>query len=66
MDEAKNKIPVVSDLVQKKHDAKILEIEGKYISTSDYKNLRVTYLMQDKTKNLINVSNISDLVNNSD
>ena len=34
--EVKNKMPVVSNLVKKKHDAKILEIEKKYITTSDY------------------------------
>ena len=33
----KNKIPVVSDLVKKTYyDAKISEIEGRYINTSDY------------------------------
>ena len=35
--EVKNKIPVVSDLVKKTdYDTKILDIEGKYITTSFY------------------------------
>ena len=50
--EVKNKRPVASDLVKKTdYDTKILEIEGKYITTSDFIiNLRVTYLMQRQNK----------------
>ena len=33
----KNKIPAVSDLIKKTdYETKILEIDGKYITTSDY------------------------------
>ena len=33
----KNKIPAVSDLIEKTdYETKILEIDGKYITTSDY------------------------------
>ena len=33
----KSKVPVASDLAKKTdYDTKILEIEGKYITTSDY------------------------------
>ena len=45
VNEFKNKILVLSNLVKKTdYDAKILEIEGKYITTLI--NLQVTYLMQ--------------------
>ena len=45
VNEFKNKILVLSNLVKKTdYDAKILEIEGKYITTVI--NLQVTYLMQ--------------------
>ena len=37
INEVQNKIPAVSDLVNKTHyDAKMSEIQGKYITTSDY------------------------------
>ena len=43
----KNKISVVSDLVKKTdYDAKIFEIEEKYITTSGYNKFTRKYLRQ--------------------
>ena len=51
----KNKISVVSDLVKTTdYDDKILEIEGKYITTSHYKFTSNILNAQTKQKELVN------------
>ena len=66
--EVDNKIHDLSGLVKKKvYDAKILEIERKYFTTSDYNTfmsgMRVAEI---KHKELVNRSDISNLVKKSD
>ena len=63
----KNKIPNVSDLVKKTdYDAKISEIEVKYITTSDYNKFTSDILdAKIKQKELVNKSDISNLLKNS-
>ena len=65
--EVKNKIPIVSDLVKKtNYDSKILEMDGKYITTSDYDKFKSDILDAEiKQKELVNISDISDLITNS-
>ena len=65
--EVKKKI-VVSDLVKKTdYNAKISEIEGKYMPTSDYNEFTSDILdARIKIKELVNISDISNLVKNSD
>ena len=66
--EVKNKIPLVSNLVKKtEFHAKILEIEGKYLTNSDSNKFTSDILdLNIKQKNLINKSDILILVKNSD
>ena len=46
-------MPVASDLVKKTYyDAKILEIKGKYITTSDYNKFTSDILDVKKTKRI--------------
>ena len=62
------KITFVSSLVKKTdYDAKILEIEVKYFTTSDYNKFTSDILdAKVKQKELVNKSNISNLVKNPD
>ena len=62
--EVDNKIPDASGLVKKTdYDAKTTEIEGKYFTTSDYNNFTSDILdAKIKQKELVNISNISNLV----
>ena len=65
--EVENKILFVSGLVKKKvYDTKILHIEGKYFTTSDYKFMSDILDAKIKGKELVDKSNISSLVKNSD
>ena len=66
--EIEHKIPDVSELVKKEdYDAKITEIEGKYFTTADYNKFTSNILdSKIKQKELVNKSNISNLINNSD
>ena len=66
INEVQNKIPVVSDLVKKTHyNAKMSEIEGRYITTSDYNKFTKEALdAMTKQKELVNKSNISNPVKN--
>ena len=63
-----NKIPNVIDLVKKTdYNAKILDIEKKYFTTSDYNKFMSGILDANiKEKQLVNKSDISGLVNNTD
>ena len=60
----KEKIPNVSDLVQKPdYEAKIKDIEGKYFSTSDYKKFTNNILDAKITEqNLVNESDIANFL----
>ena len=60
--EAKDEIPVVSDLVKEmNYDAKVSDIKGKYITTSDYNNFMRDILdPKIKQKELVNKSDISN------
>ena len=62
-----DKIPDLCGLVKKtQYDSKISEIEGKYLTTSDYNNFTSDILDANlKQKKLVKKSNISNLVNNS-
>ena len=62
--EVDNKIPDASGLVKKTdYDAKTTEIDGKYFTTSDYNNFTSDILdAKIKQKELVNISNISNLV----
>ena len=64
----KNKILVVSDLVKKTdYGTKILEIDGKHITTFDFNKFTSDILdAKMKQKELVNKSNISNLIKNSD
>ena len=67
--EVKNKIPVSSDLVKEtNYDTKIsADAEGKFITISDYnKFLSDIIAAQIKQKELVNKSDISNLVKSSD
>ena len=68
IEEVQNKIPDVSGLVKKTdYDAKISDIEGKYFTTADYNKFTRDVLdIKIKQKKLVNKSNISNLVKNSD
>ena len=61
------KITGLSGLVKKAHyDGKILQIEGKYFTTSDYNKCTSGILdAKIKQKELVNKSDISSLVKNS-
>ena len=63
-----NKIPYVGELVKKIYQGtKISEIERKHITTSDYNRFTKEILDAGiKQKELVNKSNISNLVKNSD
>ena len=62
-----SKITDLSGLVKKAHyDGKILQIEGKYFTTSDYNKCKSRILdAKIKQKELVNKSDISSLVKNS-
>ena len=66
--EVKNKILDLSGLVKKTYYVgKISEIEGKYMTTSDYNKFTNDLLdAKIKQKELVNKSDISNLVKNSD
>ena len=66
--EAEIKLLNVSSLVKKlDFDAKIPDIEGKYFTTSDYNKLTGGILdSKIKQKDLVNKSDISNLVEDSD
>ena len=64
-----NKIPDVSSLVTKKtdHDAKILDIESKYITTADYDKFTKDIADSSiKSKGLIDKSAMTEFINNAD
>ena len=63
----KIKIPNVRDLVKKiDYDAKINDIEDKHLATYDYNKFASVILYPNITKKLINESNISGFINDSD
>ena len=64
----KNKLAVVSGLVKKTyHDTKLSQIEGKYLTNSDYNKITSDILQAKiKQKELVNKYNILNLVKNSD
>ena len=68
LDDVKNKIPDITDLVkQTDYDAKIKDIEDKYLTTSDYNKFTNEILdAKIKNKKLVNKSDISGFMNNSD
>ena len=63
-----NKIPNDSDLVKKaEYDGKIKHIDSKYFTTSDYsKFTNHTFSAKVENKELVNKSDISGFINNSD
>ena len=68
MTAAENKIPDVNNLVKKTNcDAKISEIENKYITTTDYNKFTKNIVDNNiKSKNLVDKSAISGFINNVD
>ena len=66
--EVDNKIPNLSSLVKKTdYDAKISDIQGKYFTTSDYNKFTGDIFdAKIKQKELVNKSDICNLVKNSD
>ena len=66
--EIENKIPNISDLIKKEDQhAEISDIEGKYFTTSDYNKFTSEILdAKIKQKGLVNKSDISNLVKDSD
>ena len=65
---AENKIPDVNSLVKKTNcDAKISEIENKYITTTDYNKFTKNIVDNNiKSKNLVDKSAIAGFINNVD
>ena len=65
-----NKIPDVSNLVKKTdydYDAKISDIENKYITTPDYNKFTKDIVAKNiKNKELVDKSDIAGFINNSD
>ena len=59
-------MPDLSSLVKKTdYDAKLVEVEGKYFSSSDYNKFSITILdTKIKQKGLVNKSDISNLIKN--
>ena len=68
MTAAENKIPDVNSLVKKTNcDAKISEIENKYITTTDYNKFTKNIVdINIKSKNLVDKSAIAGFINNVD
>ena len=68
MTAAENKIPDVNNLVKKTNcDAKISEIENKYITTTDYNKFTKNIVDNNiKSKNLVDKSAIAGFINNVD
>ena len=68
MTAVENKIPKVNNLVKKTdHDAKILYIESKYFTMTDYNKLTSQTLdPKIKQKVLVDKSAIAGLINNAD
>ena len=68
MTAAENKIPDVNSLVKKTNcDAKISEIENKYITTTDYNKFTKNIVDNNiKSKNLVDKSAIAGFINNVD
>ena len=66
--EVEEKIPIVSGLVKKtNYDAKILDTEEKYFTTSGYNKFTSDILdPKIKQKQLLNKSDISNLIKDSD
>ena len=66
MNSVENKIPDVSNVVKKTdYDAKILDIESKYITTADYNKFTKDIVANDiKSKRLVDVSDIAGFINN--
>ena len=66
--EIENKIPNISDLIKKEDQhAEISDIEGKYVTTSDYNKFTSEILdAKIKQKELVIKSDISNLVKDSD
>ena len=66
MNSVENKIPDVSNVVKKTdYDAKILDIESKYITTADYNKFTKDIVANDiKSKRLVHVSDIAGFINN--
>ena len=66
--EVNKKIPKLSGLVDKTdYDTKISEIEGKYFATTEHNKIASDILdVKIKQKELVNKSDISNLVANSD
>ena len=66
--EVENKIPDASKLVKKRdYDTKITDIDGKYFTTIDY-NKYINDILESKRKlkNLIDQTDISDIVKGPD
>ena len=66
--EVENKIPDTSKLVKKRdYDTKITDIDGKYFTTIDY-NKYINDILESKRKlkNLIDQTDISDIVKGPD
>ena len=68
MTAAENKIPDVNSLVKKTNcDAKISEIENKYITTTDYNKFTKNIVDNNiKSKNLVDKSAIAGFIDNVD
>ena len=68
MTATENKIPDVNSLVKKtNYDAKISEIENKYITTTDYNKFTKNIVDNNiKSKNLVDKSAIAGFINNVD
>ena len=65
--EVDSKIPDLSSLDKKNYDAKRLEIKGKYFTNSDYNKFKSDIFdAKIRQKELVNNSEISDLVKKSD
>ena len=63
----KNKTPDVSNLVKKNYDAKMTDIENKYITTADNNKFTKDIVANNmKSKNLVDKSLIAGFVNSFD
>ena len=64
----KNKIPDISNLVKKTdYNAKILDIESKYITTADYNKFTKGFVSKSiKSEKLVDKSDIAGFIDNAD
>ena len=67
MTAVENKIPYVSNLVTKTdYDAKILDLQSEYVTTTDYKFTSQILDAKIKQKGLVDTSAVAGFINNAD